>query len=51
MDIGKAIAKWFNFYRILANTTQGPYYHNMISSIQKTDTGTNTERDTQYLFR
>nr|XP_018686484.1 PREDICTED: uncharacterized protein LOC103994246 [Musa acuminata subsp. malaccensis]XP_018686485.1 PREDICTED: uncharacterized protein LOC103994246 [Musa acuminata subsp. malaccensis]XP_018686486.1 PREDICTED: uncharacterized protein LOC103994246 [Musa acuminata subsp. malaccensis]XP_018686487.1 PREDICTED: uncharacterized protein LOC103994246 [Musa acuminata subsp. malaccensis] len=38
-DIGKAIAKWFNFHKIPANTAQGPYYQSMISSIQKSGTG------------
>ncbi|CAL9108672.1 unnamed protein product [Musa textilis] len=38
-DIGKAIAKWFNFHRILANRAQSPYYHSMISYIQKSGTG------------
>ena len=37
-DIGKAILKWFNFHRIQVNTTQGPYYQSMISSIQKSGT-------------
>ncbi|RZR85153.1 hypothetical protein BHM03_00012103 [Ensete ventricosum] len=38
-DIGKAIAKWFSFHKIPANTAQGPYYQSMISSIQKSGTG------------